>query len=106
MESSVFEVPFEVLDAETAASFRRWGGEIVAARPGPTVVLDLGRVRYLAAGGVSALEELDRALGALGSTVVLTDVRPLARRVLEALGLDGRWQHHRDRQAADGRRTP
>ncbi len=94
----MFEVPFEVLDAENASSFRRWGGEIVADRPGPTVVLDLGRVRYLAAGGVRVLEELDRALADVGATLVLVDVSPLGRRVLEALGLDERWRDHRNRR--------
>ncbi|MGN9782603.1 STAS domain-containing protein [Nonomuraea sp. ZG12] len=80
------------LDLATAAELRHCMAEAIASTVPPRVVVDLKAVAFCDSSGLS---ELLAALGgaeAAGGTLVLCEVHPRIKRVLNVTGLNRRFQ--------------
>lgn len=89
----------EALDDESRA-YREAVQRAVAAASRPRVAVDLGRVDVLSSTGVGLLVALRRRVAAEGGRLVLFDVRPEVRALLQATTLERLFLIAEDRPAA------
>jgi stage II sporulation protein AA (anti-sigma F factor antagonist) len=78
--------PRDDLDWLNAFPLRRALSDLL--QPGVQIVIDLGRVSWIDATGVSALMESIRRVTAVGGTVRICHMSPEVRRRLELVGVD------------------
>jgi stage II sporulation protein AA (anti-sigma F factor antagonist) len=96
-DSSIVCRPSGSLDWIAAASLRHAIGELF--RPGVDVVIDLSRVEFIDAVGISAIAGTVRRVRAVGGHAQLCDVSPEVRRRLELAGV---YRLAMDRSATNG----
>jgi anti-sigma B factor antagonist len=89
----------EALDDESRA-YREAVQRVADGRPRPLIAVDLGRVDVLSSTGVGLLIALRRRVTDAGGRLVLFDVRPEVRSILQTTALDRLFLIAEDRASA------